>query len=921
MPINPYIAGNPISGEAGFYGRKDIFRAVMQVLDHPQQNAIVLYGQRRIGKTSVLLQLEQRLLQTGRYTPIYFDLMDKAGKPLADVLWELTQRICLTLQISLPEQKQFDEQGVYFRETFLAEADTQTAANGLVLLFDEFDVLDSPTQEQTETAGTAFFPYLRSWMAQASGEQFVFVIGRRPEDLSINTMSTFKGSKATHVGLLAQKEAQSIIRLAAENGSLQWPDDAVDAVWQQTQGHPYFTQLLCETIWNQVYEDEDEEERNTPPTITAQMVDDALEPAMIAGANAFVWLWDGLPPAERVVMAAIAEADKELITPDDLVEILNRSGVRLIVTELNLAPETLIEWGLLQERKGGYKVAVPLLRLWVKKNRPLHRVKDVLDRLNPAANDFFKTGKFSYIEGNLDEAQSQLQRALDINPNHLKARLLLGQILLAEEKIDEAVAILEEAYSYDQRSARADLVRVLLVQADHTPEEVEQLAIYDHILQIDQRQPLALERQQSIVAVRHKREVAQQLTQAEKLEADEKWAEAVLVYQAMLAEADDPKWRDRLANAEQEAGWQQKYTQALGAQEIDDQETAQILLAEIITEQPDYKEAAHYLLLSTKNVDATALQTTITGQTTELETLATENSVLAQQNKTLQAKVAETESLRRFVAVGGLFLLLGFLLGGGLGWGGRNTFDPAPTSIVVVIATATDVPVSEATEIPVATETTIPPTETTTSIPTDVPVPETTEIPVATETTIPPTETTTSIPTDEPTIEPTVENTVQPTATIDPFMLPITATLGSIWTRPADDMEMLFVPKGTFTMGSIDADDDEKPAHEVTLDPFWIDRTEVSNAQFATFLNEMGNQEEGGVTWLDSSDEDVRITENAEGDSTFQAQEGFADHPAIEVSWYGAQAYCAWAGSDAINGTLPTEAQWEYAARGEDNFV
>lgn len=124
------------------------------------------------------------------------------------------------------------------------------------------------------------------------------------------------------------------------------------------------------------------------------------------------------------------------------------------------------------------------------------------------------------------------------------------------------------------------------------------------------------------------------------------------------------------------------------------------------------------------------------------------------------------------------------------------------------------------------------------------------------------------------------------------------------------DVTQVWVPTGIFIMGDEEGEEDEKPAHEVYLDGFWLDQTEVTNVAFAAFLNDRGNQEEAGITWLEVDDEDALIQENEQG--KFVAKDIFEEHPVIEVSWYGAVAYCHWAG-----GYLPTEAQWEKAARGE----
>lgn len=126
-------------------------------------------------------------------------------------------------------------------------------------------------------------------------------------------------------------------------------------------------------------------------------------------------------------------------------------------------------------------------------------------------------------------------------------------------------------------------------------------------------------------------------------------------------------------------------------------------------------------------------------------------------------------------------------------------------------------------------------------------------------------------------------------------------------------MTLVYVPAGEFTMGSTTedpgADPDEFPQHTIYLDAYWIGKTEVTNAMYAVFLNEMGNQIEERAAWLTNIAPDVLIFQNQEG--SWQPKSGYEQHPVVEVTWYGAQAYCTWSG-----GQLPTEAEWEKAARG-----
>ena len=167
--------------------------------------------------------------------------------------------------------------------------------------------------------------------------------------------------------------------------------------------------------------------------------------------------------------------------------------------------------------------------------------------------------------------------------------------------------------------------------------------------------------------------------------------------------------------------------------------------------------------------------------------------------------------------------------------------------------------------------------------------------PVPTETiTVPPTETATITSTPEPTATPSI--TPYPTLIVD-----------------ARGAAMILVPAGEFLMGSDSWSGSEKPNHSVFLDTYYIDQFEVSNAAFATFLDEVGNQIEGvagKAHWVEESDPDLRIHPI---NGVWQPDEDWENHPMNEVTWFGARAFCAWR-----EARLPSEAEWEKAARGPD---
>jgi tetratricopeptide (TPR) repeat protein len=479
MP-NPYIAGNAIGNLSCFVGRRDILNKILDNLQSDETDILFLYGQRRIGKSSILQRLAQELQQHDTI-PIFYDLQDKSTLNLEDQLDELAKSIKGALKkAGIKGKKQNNSSDL---PQILSQIPPRIS---ITLLLDEFDVL---LGYQVDPANQSFIPYLRE-LIQTHQKQIkaVLVMGLGIEDVNTRKFLAFRNFPRIKVSALTKDETRQLTILSQTEGSLYWSEPAIQHIWELTGGHSFLTQQLCWHVWEQVRENYP----NEIPTVTSTDVASAVPETIAAMRQAIAWIWNGLPPSVKVIGAALAEMDHPIIKLTELENILQVNHI-----EANRIQDSLMllsRWDLIEQKSGNYQFQVELQRLWIKKNCSLQRVFKDAQKDDANAEDCYRTGFSFYQQNRIKDAIKQLEQAIDIVVDHPEASVLLAQIYTNQEKHFESVRILESLYSYHQDIARPHLLEALFNQAQDEPNDTTAVNIYQQIEMIDSNQRIQIQK-------------------------------------------------------------------------------------------------------------------------------------------------------------------------------------------------------------------------------------------------------------------------------------------------------------------------------------------------------------------------------------------------------------------------------------------
>jgi guanosine-3',5'-bis(diphosphate) 3'-pyrophosphohydrolase len=369
---NPY--GPTIAAGARFYGREVESQRISALLhDQSQNTAILLWGQKRIGKTSFVLRLEEQ--SRGDFLPIYVDVQGLRDGSTTQFLHQLMMTISRVLKdntqdsgekVNVPALNRLRKDPLSYFDMFMAQVQEEARSYPLVVILDEFQCLCSLREEGVSRG--AIFSRLRSHAQHGYGIHFILSGGGLLNQLTgqCDIALLFNIAHYEKLGCLEANAARRLIRDGLTRvGNI--TENAVELLLDFTAGHPFYLQLLCSMLYDQA------QENKTIITSDAASLS-TREWLGRSDASRFQHLWEGHNTATAQRNKLILSAIAQLAANNHEVEYDRLAGVVCsIVAEQDLVRslEDLADLGVLEHNHANYAIKVELFAHWLRQHWPL----------------------------------------------------------------------------------------------------------------------------------------------------------------------------------------------------------------------------------------------------------------------------------------------------------------------------------------------------------------------------------------------------------------------------------------------------------------------------------------------------------------------------------------------------------------------
>ncbi|BDI16907.1 hypothetical protein ANSO36C_27090 [Nostoc cf. commune SO-36] len=488
---NPYILGRPIHEPSSFFGRESLFSFITDNLSQGVK-VILLHGQRRIGKSSVLKQIPNSV-KLDKFVFIQFDLQDQAKLSLMDILYNLADSITETLKDKsiLPPRESFHQESTFDKD-FLPKVYQRIDNRSLVLLLDEFDVANHESNDINTVEQQPLCNYFKKLTREQEKIFIIPVIGRYLNDLP-NLLSLFKDAPSELIGLLDYTSAKRMIVNPAES-ILTYELEAIQEIIQLSAGHPCFTQVICSAIFEQARKNK---KWNIEPTDVQSILKEAIEKA-----DSFLHgLWEVLTVEERIIMSAVSEGQEIAIkqlkkVPEEPLNLLRKNDINQ-TEQLSQAWKRLIESRYLSD--DGRKVTVELIRCWLLQYHSLeNEIKGLRTKVENTntVNNLIVVANFWSEQGKHELALQHYEQAIKINPENFNIKVSLAEQYLQAKDFSKSLELYKELFQADSQ--------------DYKEGYLDALSEYGHNLIITEKFTTAKEQYKKILEIEPNRRLAKQ---------------------------------------------------------------------------------------------------------------------------------------------------------------------------------------------------------------------------------------------------------------------------------------------------------------------------------------------------------------------------------------------------------------------------
>lgn len=467
VELNPYIVGQAIRDPKRFFGRHELLKNVLHHLQSvPEQNVLLLQGQRRIGKSSVINMIVHRVRSelTELFLPVSLDLM--GTNSFQRLKQELLRRIFMALNSDPQPISQSGDNNLLLPKQTVESILAQLGDRRLLLLLDEFDYLGAPDAWADPEEVQRILNELRELSQNEKRLFFVFSVGRRLAHLPTGFKAIFKEGRALEIGLLNRAEMEDLVVTPAR-GLREYTTDARERIWELTSGHPFLTQVICAELFDALRD-------GAHKQVQAEDVEAIIDRALEAGNTGLAWFWEALPFVERLIVSALASAAQQRypVSEEQLTLLLQRHHLALQKVELIDASNRLSDtWEILQPGEpGAYRFRIDLVRRWVAREHPIESLLSRMEATDPKATRLMDNANEAYVQERYKEAAKYYTEAQQLNEFMVSAHLGLARSLVKLKDFDKASEVATSAFRRFPDQARDDYVNILLQVAQHHQE-------------------------------------------------------------------------------------------------------------------------------------------------------------------------------------------------------------------------------------------------------------------------------------------------------------------------------------------------------------------------------------------------------------------------------------------------------------------